>query len=213
MRRLGLLTMSLLIVIPRLASAQAFDLTGAWRDENGMPYTVRQVGGEVFWYMDGGARVRHVFHGTIAGNTIAGKWADLPTGELRNGGQLALRVESNDRMVKVGESQADHGSVWTRQAGAAPVATRRCWDWFAQFLDGRSPFTGLVTLDADGTATGSWGARGRWGTDASQRAYRIDWNRGAGREDDLVLSSDGRILEGRNFETRVVRGTLRPCPR
>jgi len=62
------------------AAAQSFDLTGVWQDENGAVYTVRHVGGRVAWYMDGGARVKNVFVGTIAGSSITGEWFDLPSG-------------------------------------------------------------------------------------------------------------------------------------
>jgi hypothetical protein len=105
------------------AAAQSGDLTGAWQDEHGAVYMVRHVAGRVAWYMDGGARVKNVFVGTIAGASITGEWFDLPSGELRGSGQLALRVESLQRMVKVGESAAYGGSVWTRLVTtAAPPA-------------------------------------------------------------------------------------------
>jgi hypothetical protein len=123
---LGLGLVAVLQLVAGNVAAQSFDLTGFWQDENGTPYTVRHVGSRVSWYMDGGARVKNVFVGTIAGTTITGEWFDLPSGEIRGGGQLALRVESNQRMVKVGESGHYGGSVLTRRgaiATAPPTAT------------------------------------------------------------------------------------------
>ena len=105
--------------IPAVALGQSFDLTGFWQDNNGTPYRLRQVGSELYWYMDGAPRVVNVFAGRIAGREVTGVWADLPGGELRNSGQLALRIESNDRFVKIGESLPYGGSVWTRQGTTA----------------------------------------------------------------------------------------------
>src|SRR6266851_3375642 len=109
------------VIRPPVAPGQSFDLTGFWQDEHGTRYRLRHVGSELYWYMDGAPRVVNVFAGTIAGREVTGTWADLPGGELRNSGQLALRIESNDRFVKVGESQSYGGSVWTRQGTAAVV--------------------------------------------------------------------------------------------
>src|SRR5262245_5943941 len=86
----------MMFVVPAVALGQSFDLTGFWQDNNGTPYRVRQVGSELYWYMDGAPRVVNVFAGRIAGREVTGVWADLPGGELRNSGQLALRIESND---------------------------------------------------------------------------------------------------------------------
>ena len=109
------------LVIPSVALGQSFDLSGFWQDEHGTRYRLRQVGPELYWYMDGAPRVVNVFAGKIAGREVTGTWADLPGGELRNSGQLALRIESNDRFVKVGESQSYGGSVWTRQGTVVAV--------------------------------------------------------------------------------------------
>jgi hypothetical protein len=90
------------------------DLTGSWRDENGIIYCMRQVGNELFWKMDDRPRVQNVFHGTISGNKITGKWADVPGGRIMNSGNLVLRIESGNRIVKAGQSSDYFGSVWTR---------------------------------------------------------------------------------------------------
>src|SRR3989442_2621562 len=120
MVRRAMLVVALLLLITALPAAVAaqVDLTGFWQDENGTPYRLRQVGPDVYWYMDAAPRAVNVFVGRIAGNTIIGTWADLPGGELRNSGQLSLRIESNDRLVKVAESQGYGGSVFTRRGAA-----------------------------------------------------------------------------------------------
>jgi hypothetical protein len=107
-----------LLAMPRLTAAQGLDLTGMWQDEHGTRYRVRQVGPRLYWAMES-PRVSNVFSGTIAGTTITGDWADVPGGELRNAGQLALRIESSNRFVKIGESLAYGGTIWTRQGVTA----------------------------------------------------------------------------------------------
>jgi hypothetical protein len=58
----------------------------------------------------------------LDGSTVTGDWVDLPGGKLQTGtGTLRLRVESNDRLVKLSESIPYAASVWTRQG--APVAS------------------------------------------------------------------------------------------
>lgn len=94
-------------------TAQA-QLTGAWKDDNGVTYCVQQVGNSVFWHMNDKPRVHNVFHGTIAGEYLTGQWTDLPGGQMRGNGTLSIRIESNNRMVKIGQSGNYLGSVWTR---------------------------------------------------------------------------------------------------
>lgn len=101
----------------------AADLTGVWRDDNGSRYRIRQVGPEIYWYMDGAHGALNVFYGILAGNMVTGKWADVPEGESRGTGQLALRVEDGSRFVKVGQSRPYGGSVWIRQEGFTSGAT------------------------------------------------------------------------------------------
>jgi len=97
------------------ASAQ---LTGEWQDDNGSCYRIRQVGTNLYWWMDGRPRVMNVFSGTIAGNTIAGDWADIPGGSLQGNGTVSLRIESNDRMVKIDQTGNYGGNIWTRGCGS-----------------------------------------------------------------------------------------------
>lgn len=98
------------------------DLTGYWLDEHGGQYILRQVGSRLFWSSATLPRVANVFVGTISGNMIVGEWADLPSGELRGSGVLSLRIDSNDRLVKTGESAPYGSSAWTRSSAPAPAA-------------------------------------------------------------------------------------------
>lgn len=93
------------------------DLTGYWLDDNSdmrSCYRIRQVADELFWQMDARPEAVNVFHGVIAGNTVVGEWADLPSGRLSNSGALSLRIEGADRMVKVGFSADYGGNIWRR---------------------------------------------------------------------------------------------------
>lgn len=98
---------------------------------------------------------------------------------------------------------------------APPAASAKtCWDWYGEYLDGRPISGNVVTLEVDGNkVAGSWGWQGTWRTDG-QRNFWLFWSNrpDPSQADMLRLSSDGRTLEGRNFETRLIRGTLRACP-
>jgi hypothetical protein len=96
------------------ASGPVADLTGYWRDDSGSCYRVRQVGSELLWHMDGRPNVVNVFYGIIAGNNVDGEWADLPCWPVSNSGTLALKIESGDRLVKIGQSAAYGASTWSR---------------------------------------------------------------------------------------------------
>jgi len=97
------------------AEDKGFNLTGAWQDDKGGFYYIRQVGNQVFWNVDTQPSLMTVFHGTIRGTTIQGKWADLPKSKELGSGTLTLRIESNDRLKKMESSQPFHdASVWTR---------------------------------------------------------------------------------------------------
>lgn len=91
-------------------------LTGEWTDENGACYRIRQVGNVVYWNYEDLPRVENVFTGYLAKNILTGTWADLPGGQIMGSGTLSLRVESNNRMVKIAESDTYQGSVITRGA-------------------------------------------------------------------------------------------------
>jgi hypothetical protein len=103
-----------MLAILLIAFSTKAQLTGEWSDNNGSCYKIRQIGNQIFWYMDGSPRVMNVFVGYIAGNTITGEWADLPGGSMQGNGTLALRIESGNRMIKIDQTGSYGGSVWTR---------------------------------------------------------------------------------------------------
>jgi hypothetical protein len=101
---------------------QGLDLSGFWKDDTGggAVYHVRQVGNRIYWVVDGtpmGSFV-NLSYGEISGNIINGIWVDLPGSPSLGGGNLSLRIESNDRFVKVSSSPYYGAQTWTRQGSA-----------------------------------------------------------------------------------------------
>ena len=90
-------------------------LTGFWQDNSGGHYLIRQVGNRIYWVDDGRPKYLNVFVGTAHGRIIEGEWADLPGGQLDHSGTLQLRIESNDRFVRINSGGVPFGgSVFTR---------------------------------------------------------------------------------------------------
>jgi len=114
---------ALLLVAPSLP-AQTFDLTGIWKTNTAIEiYRIRQIENRLYWVVDGTPQRGYVnvFVGLISGTTVTGYWVDMPgSPRLQNRpATLVLRIESNDRFVKVSESGfLYNGSVWTRVSGA-----------------------------------------------------------------------------------------------
>jgi hypothetical protein len=82
----------------------------------------------VYWSVDATdlGSFANVFVGTIEGDRIRGRWVDLPGSPSLFGGALTLRIESNNRLVKVDESPCCYGArEWVRQgiegAGSEPA--------------------------------------------------------------------------------------------
>ena len=100
--------------------SQSYNLTGTWKDDNGTTYFLRHFENRLFWSMDSRPKVHNVFCGTIDRNSIQGWWADLPDGQMSGNGALTLRIESNDRFVKVGQSGNYGASIWTRVGSEKP---------------------------------------------------------------------------------------------
>jgi hypothetical protein len=100
-------------------------LTGFWQDNAGGNYLIRQIGNRIYWVDDGRPKYINVFAGTAHGSIIDGEWADLPGGQLEHSGTLQLRIESNDRFVRIKSGGVPFGgSVFTRTGGAAPQRLR-----------------------------------------------------------------------------------------
>ena len=114
------LSVLLSIFLPFTISAQSYNLTGVWQSDAGGCYQIRQNGNEVFWAGGpiGSVSAHNVFHGAIAGNTLTGLWYDLPANPYQAfGASLSVRVESNNRIVKVSESAPYRASTWTKTNG------------------------------------------------------------------------------------------------
>lgn len=121
-----------------LSYTQNYDLTGYWQSDNrtGVTHFIRQLNNEIYWYMSDAPNSFNVFHGTIVGNIITGKWIDLPGSTMLGEGTLAIRIESDNRLFKLSESgnQPYLAKVWTRnleaeayavQTGAAVTTSRK----------------------------------------------------------------------------------------
>ena len=121
----------LMIFAPTFLDGQTLDLTGAWQSEFGTTHLVRQIGNKIYWFMDNRPTVQNVFVGAVTGNTITGEWADLPGWQMQGSGILTLRIESNDRIVKISESANYRGSIWTRQGGSLGGMPDLSGTWYA----------------------------------------------------------------------------------
>ena len=106
------------MIFPLLSFAQ---LTGYWKTDVGGCYQIMQDGNEVWWIGARGPNIRSSisFHGVLAGNQLTGKWCDMPSHDKQNCGEgLSLRIENNNRMVKIGETVSYYGKVWTRSSAS-----------------------------------------------------------------------------------------------
>src|SRR5215207_3508757 len=70
------------------------DLTGKWNGNDGGTYWIRQVGGAVMWFgasgIQEGTGFSNVFHGVRNGDTITGKWVDIPMGKIMQQGEISF---------------------------------------------------------------------------------------------------------------------------
>lgn len=111
-------SMLLISAAAQISHGQVYDLTGFWQTDNNTEIThfIRQVDNEIYWYMSNPPNNFNVFHGTIVGNIITGKWIGLPGSTTLSDGTLAIRIESDNRLLKLSESGAQVYSAksWTR---------------------------------------------------------------------------------------------------
>ncbi|MGD8306707.1 MAG: hypothetical protein PVF17_08645 [Ignavibacteria bacterium] len=111
--KIGTILISLFL-FSHIIYGQQFNLTGAWKDNNGLTYCINQIGNRLYWKMDDRPRVHNVFVGIISNQYITGEWSDLPGGQMTGNGTMALTIESNNRFVKTSQTSNYLGSVWTR---------------------------------------------------------------------------------------------------
>lgn len=109
----------------QLSFCQTYDLTGYWQsdDKSGVSHFIRQINDEIYWYMSSPPDRYNVFHGNIVGNIITGKWIDLPGSKILSEGSLAIRIESDNQLVKLSETgNTGYASkVWTRNQAAEVI--------------------------------------------------------------------------------------------
>jgi hypothetical protein len=106
------------------ARAEAVDLTGEWRANDGGTYWIRQIGTRVWWTgFSGSANTTtmglsfsNVFYGRISGSTIIGSWADVPRGATRSNGTLTLLIRgtANPILVRTDATGGFGASIWRR---------------------------------------------------------------------------------------------------
>ena len=116
------------------------ELTGAWRGDDTGVYYIRHVGDCVWWFgteledielgPTGQPGFANVASGRVAGVRIDVEWADIPLGEILNGGGLTLIYdEENDQLVLTeqrGEGIPFGATTFTRIVpNASPDATPR----------------------------------------------------------------------------------------
>jgi len=77
------------------------DLTGTWAGDDEGVYYLRQLGDQVWWMgMSGigqplvsrGAAWSNVYLGTLVGDTVTGRYADVPLGQILDKGPVVLKL-------------------------------------------------------------------------------------------------------------------------
>ena len=105
---------SVLYLLPSVAFA---DLTGTWSCNDGGKYYVRQIGKEVFWYGERSVTNpswSNVANGTVDGNNIILRWADVPKGSIMGEGTLILNMVNANKFQATTKTGGFGGSIWTR---------------------------------------------------------------------------------------------------
>jgi hypothetical protein len=96
-------------------------LTGAWEANDNGIYYLRQTGDDCVWWFgtDVGRSTGNTFSnvavGRIDGDVIQLQWADVPSGNLLNGGTLTLRVSADgNQLTRIAATGGFGGATWTR---------------------------------------------------------------------------------------------------
>lgn len=163
------------------------NLTGSWRDDRGRVALVRHIDSDLCWYVEsrpGGQQ--EVFCGVIDRNTISGQWMDMPGSRQLTSGQLTLRVDSNNRMLKVRSSSRYDASTWSREDSRDLRDSRD--PRFSSNNGGELSDATWELLTGSGRDVGVGDDGSVWliGTDATGGGYSIynrsrnQWNRVAG---------------------------------
>ena len=114
------------------------DLTGAWRGSKGGVYYIRHVGDCVWWFgtelediepgLTGQPGFANVASGRIVGTKVEVEWADLPMGNILNGGGLTFVYDEERSQLVMTEQrggwQPFGDSTFTRiEPNASPEAS------------------------------------------------------------------------------------------
>ena len=100
-RPLGMLFVGVLVSMTA-TTAQAQDLTGTWTSNGGSKIYIRQMGSEIYLYTEDAPvnpRGSTVAFGSVRGNELHLKWADVSKGGNRNAGIMIWTVESDKKIV------------------------------------------------------------------------------------------------------------------
>jgi hypothetical protein len=102
-----------------LSAAFAADLTGVWNSDSGGKYYIRQLQNEIWWYGEAQSEApawSNVAYGTISGNKLKLKWADVPKGYITSNGILHLELRPDGKLIGTNKTGGFADSEWTRQA-------------------------------------------------------------------------------------------------
>jgi hypothetical protein len=100
------------------------DLTGVWRSDDQTTYYLRQIGNELSWYGEDSSSTSraNIYWAEIRGDTIQGKWVDVPKGSLMGSGSLTLKIKHNGNVLLAEQKTGGiGGSRWIR-VGYNPVS-------------------------------------------------------------------------------------------
>ena len=153
--------------------SQTADLSGIWQDEDGIRYSLRQVGDRVYWVANQLPRSEHVFYGVVRNNSIQGSWVDLPSGQRRETGSLTLRIDSEDRLTITGRGGALFGaSVLTRLGGGGDTAVSGSKSGGGSIVGSWKWFNGGTTIIfPDHRLQGAGNATGVWSFDSARQIH------------------------------------------
>ncbi len=115
--RIGGVIGVLCLSMSNAAWAQTYNLTGVWHTVDGATFYVRQVGNEIWWFGQQAPinpRWTNVANGSVQGEIITVRWADVPAGSTSGSGTLVLRAVSSNRLVVMQNPNNFVAGDWSR---------------------------------------------------------------------------------------------------
>lgn len=95
-------------------------LDGLWNCDDGGQYYVREVGGKVVWFGEGGLNAKgkphfaNVAFGAKRGNILILDWADVPKCNLTGQGRIRLRIDNYNKLTRVDRAARFGGKNWRK---------------------------------------------------------------------------------------------------